>query len=147
MSLRIVENALTPEIYIDVRKQVNFKRYSYKDIEIALKNSLYTVVIFDDVKPVGIARIVGDGRITFFIKDVVVIPEYQKQKIGSTLMNQIEDYIAKTACDGAYIGLMSTPGMEKFYKKFGFIERPTTEYGPGMVKFYNENSRIITKIS
>ncbi|WP_066712461.1 GNAT family N-acetyltransferase [Clostridium sp. Marseille-P299] len=137
MKLEVVDNALTPEIYIDVRKQVNFKEYGYEDVKISLENSLYTVVIFDDGKPVGISRIVGDGRIVFFIKDVVVIPEYQKRKIGSMLMNRLEEYISKTACDGAYIGLMSTPGLAGFYKKFGFIERPTKDLGPGMVKYHS----------
>ena len=136
MKIEIVDNALTPEIYIDVRKQVNFKYYEYEDVEIALKNSLYTVVVFDDGKPIGIARIVGDGRIVFFIKDVVVIPDYQNQKIGSMLMTKLEQYISETACDDAYIGLMSTPGQTDFYKKFGFIERPSKEFGPGMVKYY-----------
>lgn len=136
MKLEIVDNALTPEIYIDVRKQVNFKYYEYEDVKIALKNTLYSVVIFDEGKPIGISRIVGDGRIVFFIKDVVVIPEYQKLKIGSLLMRRLEQYIKETACDGAYIGLMSTPGQTEFYKKFGFIERPTAEFGPGMVKYH-----------
>jgi GNAT superfamily N-acetyltransferase len=140
MKIEIVDNALTPDIFIDVRSQVNFKSYEYKDVEVALKNSLYTVVIYDDKKPIGIARIVGDGRIVYFIKDVVVIPQYQNKKIGSMLMDRIQQYISSTACDGAYIGLMSTPGLTDFYKKFGFIERPTAEFGPGMVKFYNRCS-------
>ena len=38
------------------------------------------VVVFDDKRPIGIARIVGDGRIAFFIKDVVVDPAYQKNR-------------------------------------------------------------------
>ncbi|PHV71176.1 GNAT family N-acetyltransferase [Sporanaerobium hydrogeniformans] len=137
MKIEIVDNALTPEIYIAVRKQVNFKYYPYEDVKVALKNSLYTVVIYDEGKPIGISRIVGDGKIVFFIKDVVVIPEYQKQNIGSMLMDRIQQYISTVACEGAYIGLMSTPGLTNFYKKFGFIERPTAELGPGMVKFYN----------
>lgn len=138
MNIKIVDNALTPEIYIDVRKQVNFKYYEYNDVKIALENTLYSVVIFDDGKPIGISRIVGDGRIVFFIKDVVVIPEYQKLKIGSMLMERIEQYLSNTACEGAYIGLMSTPGQTEFYKKFGFIERPTTDFGPGMVKYHKK---------
>ncbi|ABX42186.1 GNAT family N-acetyltransferase [Lachnoclostridium phytofermentans] len=138
MNIEIVDNALTPEIYIDVRKQVNFKYYEYDDVKIALKNSLYSVVIFDDGKPIGISRVVGDGRIVFFIKDVVVVPEYQKLKVGSMLMNRIEQYLSNAACDGAYIGLMSTPGQTEFYKKFGFIERPTDEFGPGMVKYHSK---------
>jgi len=138
MNIEIVDNALTPEIYIDVRKQVNFKYYEYDDVKTALANTLYSVVIFDDGKPIGISRIVGDGRIVFFIKDVVVIPEYQKLKIGSMLMERIEQYLSNTACDGAYIGLMSTPGQTEFYKKFGFIERPTADFGPGMVKYHKK---------
>ena len=51
-------------------------------------------------------------------------------------MRRLEQYIKETACDGAYIGLMSTPGQTEFYKKFGFIERPTAEFGPGMVKYH-----------
>lgn len=140
MNLEIIDNALTPEIYIDIRNQVNFKKYEYDDVEVALKNTLYSVVIYDDGKPIGIARVVGDGRIVYFIKDVVVIPEYQNRKIGAMLMNRIQQYISNTACDGAYIGLMSTPGLADFYKKFGFMERPAADFGPGMVKFHNKCS-------
>lgn len=138
MRIEILDNFLTPEIYIDIRKKVDFKYYNYEDVEIALKNSLYTVVILDNKKPIGILRVVGDGRIVFFIKDVVVDPDYQKRNIGTMLMNKMQEYISKTACDGAYIGLMSTPGRAEFYKKFGFIQRPTDELGPGMVKFHNK---------
>ncbi len=140
MKIEIIDNSLTPEIFIDIRNRVNFKEYEYEDVKVALNNSLYTVVVYDDGKPIGIARVVGDGRIVFFIKDVVVIPEYQNNKIGSMIMDRIEQYITRTACDGAYIGLMSTPGLADYYKKFGFIERPTGELGPGMVKFHNKCS-------
>ena len=79
------ENALTASIYIDLRRKVNFKEYRKEDVETAIANSLYSVVVFDDKRPIGIARIVGDGRIAFFIKDVVVDPAYQKNRIGNIL--------------------------------------------------------------
>ena len=138
MSYLIKDYALTPQIYCDLREKVEFKPYLVEDIEIALSNSLYTVVIFDKQIPIGIARIVGDDKIVFFIKDVVVDPQYQKLKIGSLLMKSMFDYISSKACEGAYIGLMSTPCCTDFYKKYGFIERPTDGLGPGMVKFYSK---------
>lgn len=133
-----LRNMLTSTIYIDLRKKVHFKEYSKADVEIALRNSLCTFVVFENLNPVGIGRIVGDDRIVFFIKDVVVDPTYQKMKIGNILMDEIESYIREKACQGAYIGLMTTPESSSFYKKRGFIERPTPEYGPGMIKFFEE---------
>lgn len=137
MSFQCRDNALTTQIYIDLRKKVDFKEYEEADVALALQNSLYTVVVFDDAQPIGIARIVGDNRITFFIKDVVVDPLYQKMRIGNILMDCLHAYIAKHACDGAYIGLMSTPDCTRFYKKHGFQERPCDGMGPGMIKFYD----------
>ncbi|MFR1701192.1 MAG: hypothetical protein ACLSWD_11480 [Clostridium sp.] len=78
------ENALTASIYIDLRRKVNFKEYRKEDVETAIANSLYSVVVFDDKRPIGIARLVGDGRIAFFIKDVVVDPAYQKNRLKSS---------------------------------------------------------------
>ena len=109
------ENALTASIYIDLRRKVNFKEYRKEDVETAIANSLYSVVVFDDKRPIGIARIVGDGRIAFFIKDVVVDPAYQKNRIGNLLMQKLQEYLAGAACEGAYIGLMSTPNCVPFY--------------------------------
>lgn len=133
------DDALNADIYIELRKRVHFMEYAKADVEIALHNSLYSVVVYEDEKPIGIARIVGDDRIVFFIKDVVVDPAYQRMKIGNILMDKLHEYIAKKACDRAYIGLMSTTDCVSFYKKYGFIERPTNELGPGMVKFFNQN--------
>ena len=39
-------------------------------------------------------RVVGDG-IYFTIVDIVVRPEYQCRKIGTTIMNSILEYIEK----------------------------------------------------
>ena len=96
------DNALTASIYIDLRRKVNFKEYRKEDVETAIANSLYSVVVFDDKRPIGIARIVGDGRIAFFIKDVVVDPAYQKNRIGNLLMHKLQEYLAGAACCRLY---------------------------------------------
>lgn len=145
MSYTCIRNALTSDMYIQLRQKVDFKEYQKDDVEIALHNSLCTIVVFDEQRPIGIARIVGDNRIVFFIKDVVVDPDYQKMRIGNILMDELNTYISEHACDDAYIGLMSTPGCIPFYKKHGFIERPTEGFGPGMVKFFKEEVKECTK--
>ncbi|WP_195576306.1 GNAT family N-acetyltransferase [Paenibacillus sp. 1001270B_150601_E10] len=135
--LKVVSNALMPQMYCELRQKCSdlFQPYAIADVEIALHNTLYSVVVFNEERPVGIARVVGDDRIVFFIKDVVVDPAYQHRSIGTMLMDSILDYIYEKACPSAYIGLMCTPNTEPFYEKFGFIRRPNEHHGYGMVKF------------
>ncbi|MGX8833049.1 GNAT family N-acetyltransferase [Amedibacillus sp. YH-ame6] len=134
----VVDNSLNENIYRHLRSKVNFKEYSDEDVTIAIENSLYTVVVYDEEVPIGMARLVGDDRVCFFLKDVVVDPLYQKLKIGKMIMEHLFAYIDTKACDGAYIGLLSTPTCVSFYEKFGFLERPCENMGPGMIKFYEK---------
>jgi ribosomal protein S18 acetylase RimI-like enzyme len=134
--MQVIENGVTEDIFYELRQTGPFVDYGYEDTVYALKHSLYTVAIFDNHKPIGMARLVGDGRISFFIKDVVVLPKYRGQGIGKMLINNLFKYIKCNACYNAYIGLMSSPNMEGFYKKFGFITRPNEIYGAGMILYY-----------
>jgi len=138
MDIKIIENGVSSEVFINLRRTTQFKTYGKEDVKEALKHTLYSVAIKDEDQYIGMARIVGDGRIAFFIKDVVVIPKYQHKHIGELIMKKLFEYIEKHACHDAYIGLMSTPNKEGFYKRFGFIERPTKDFGSGMVKFYEK---------
>ena len=80
--LRIEENGLNVEIYTELRALVGMPPYQPEDVKAALEGTLFSVVIWDDDDPVGIARVVGDRRVVFFIKDVVVHPDYQGKGIG-----------------------------------------------------------------
>lgn len=137
--MRVVENGLTVDIYRSLRKTGPFMEYNDHDVEVALANSLYSVVVYDGEKPIGIARLVGDNRITFFLKDVVVHPDYRGQGIGRLIMQYIFEYIDQHASDNAYIGLTSTQGREGFYERFGFIRRPNDQLGAGMSMFYTKD--------
>lgn len=136
MELRIDENGLTPSIYEKIRKTANFQKYDEADAKIAIDNSLFTLVVYDDEKPVGIGRVVGDNRISFLIKDIVVLPEYRHRKIGQLIMDVILGYIKDHACENPYVVLMSSKNTEKFYERFGFFCRPNDNLGHGMMKLY-----------
>lgn len=133
--LTVVENALTAETYCRLRQAVHFRPYNEKDVAVALQNSLFTTEVRENGEAVGIARVVGDGRIVFLFKDVVVDPRYQGRGIGNLLMESLLRYVNAAGCEGAYIGLMATPGTEGFYEKHGFIRRPAPGLGHGMVQF------------
>ena len=62
-------------------------------LEQALPHSLAVYLAFDGEKIVGLIRLVGDGFSSVFVQDLIVLPTYQRQGIGSALMKQaLEDF-------------------------------------------------------
>lgn len=90
--------------------------------EDSLKQSLFGVVVQykDDI--VGMGRVIGDGRIYFYIQDIAVMPEHQNKGIGHLIMKEITDFLKTSAPDKAFVGLFATEGKESFYNKFGLNE-------------------------
>ena len=136
----IEKNGLTPEIYESLREKVSLQHYEQPDVEEALKHTLFSVVVWEGSVPVGIGRVVGDGRIVFFIKDVVVEPSRQNRGIGHIIMGELMHYIKQNGCQNAYAGLMALTGKEGFYEKFGFRVRPCGGQGSGMTELVNREA-------
>lgn len=121
--------------FIQLREQIGWGKIDRQVASTSLANSLFSVVIRHNEKLVGMARIVGDGAMYFYIQDVIVATQYQGQGIGRQLMQHIESYLTKHAQQGATIGLLSAKGKEGFYQSFGYQARPNNSLGHGMCKF------------
>ena len=106
-------------------------------IEEALKNTLYSLCVYDDDKLIGYGRIIGDKTIFLYIQDVMVIPEYQNKHIGNgimkNLLKKINEYKKINPNIRTYLG--ASKGKESFYEKSGFITRPNEELGSGMILY------------
>lgn len=84
----------------------------------ALTHSLAIYLARDGEKIVGLVRLIGDGFSSVFVQDLIVLPSYQRQGIGSTLMKQaLSDY------KDTYQIQLATEESEKtlgFYRSLGF---------------------------
>ena len=84
----------------------------------SLTHSLAVYLARDGEKIVGLVRLIGDGFSSVFVQDLLVLPSYQRQGIGSTLMKQaLSDY------KDAYQVQLATEETEKtlgFYRSLGF---------------------------
>ncbi len=131
------ENRLDIDTYLNLRKTVNWKILTREQAEKAIQGSLFTVVAIDDGQPVGMGRIVGDGAVICYIQDLIVIPEYQRSGVGQQIMECLINYVKESKLPGTEImlDLMCAVGREAFYKKNGFIARPTEKLGPGMIMY------------
>ena len=87
-------------------------------LEQALPHSLAVYLAFDGEKIVGLIRLVGDGFSSVLVQDLIVLPIYQRQGIGSALMKEaLEDY------KDAYQVQLVTDQTERtlgFYRSMGF---------------------------
>lgn len=87
-------------------------------LEKSLSHSLAIYVARDGEEIVGLVRLVGDGFSSVFVQDLIVLPSYQRQGIGSDLMKEaLADY------KDAYQIQLATEQTEKtlgFYRSLGF---------------------------
>ena len=84
----------------------------------ALSQSLVIYLALDGDAVVGLIRLVGDGFSSVFVQDLIVLPSYQRQGIGRSLMKEaLEDY------KDAYQVQLVTEQTERnvgFYRSLGF---------------------------
>ena len=131
-NLRIEKRRLSVTEYQALRGTTDWFSVDDEVVEKSLKNDLFSVCVFDEKTLVGMGRIVGDGAIYFYIQDVIVSPSYKGKGIGVLIMNEIEAFLEENAFNNSFIGLMAADGVQKFYHKFGYLERAETR--PGMSK-------------
>lgn len=125
------------DTYLSLREQVGWIKLDINQAQKALDNSLAVITVFDGDKAVGMGRIVGDQSVISYIQDLIIIPEYQGKSIGSQLLNRLIAIVDDMTVPGTrmMLCLMCAKGREKFYKKHGFIARPTESLGPGMIQY------------
>lgn len=88
------------------------------------------------------ARLIGDGGMSFYLKDFAVIPGYQGKGARTLLMDAVEVFIRGAIAPGWTVSLelISTMEAVPFYLGKGFEERPCGWDGPGMFKMIGKDN-------
>ena len=136
-------NTLTPELFLKLYSSVGWEPPCIEQVKTALTNTLAAFTVYDGIQPIGMARLIGDGGMSFYIKDFAVIPSYQSRGAGTMMIESIEKYIKKSVSPdwAVSLELISTKEAVQFYKKKGFEERPCEWDGPGMFKMIRRTDR------
>ena len=134
--MKIEINTLTPELFLELYSSVGWEPPCIEQVIKALTNTIATFTVYDSEQAVGMVRLIGDGGMSFYIKDFAVIPSYQSKGAGTLLIESLEKYIRESISSGWAVSLelISTKEAVPFYKKKGFEERPCEWDGPGMFK-------------
>lgn len=94
----------------------------------AIASSWQVIVAYDGDRLIGFGRIVSDCALHAMIYDLIVVPDYQNQGIGTRIL----EMLVKKCQDANIrdIQLFCARGKREFYEKRGFVVRP--EDAPGM---------------
>ena len=98
-----------------------------EQIEKSMRNSLcYGVVLSEEKKLVGFARVISDYATTYYLCDVVIDPEYRCRGLGKELVS----YIVSRPEYAGLRGLLLTRDAHGLYEHYGF----ETVNGRAMIK-------------
>ena len=117
--------------YIDILKSVGWKIPSERLLKISLEKGKNVKYVLNN-ETIGMARFVTDGGYAGLLMDVVVKPKYQGKGYGKILIESILLHIKKDLLDDEeiMIQLLSAPGKQTFYSKFGFkVKKEIVEDG------------------
>ena len=94
---------------IDLYASVGWTPPLPEQIETALRHSDLTVSVMQRRQPIGMGRVIGDGAISYFVKDVAgPARNTRAEASGRLMMNAILDYIRATVP----AGLARQPGAD-----------------------------------
>jgi GNAT superfamily N-acetyltransferase len=87
-----------------------------------MDNTLFRVSVFDGGKIIGMARVIGDMGLCYYIKDVIVLPEYQGRGVGRKLIEELLKFVDEHGVPDTqiFVELCAMPDKIPFYEKFGF---------------------------
>ncbi|MBQ2667432.1 MAG: GNAT family N-acetyltransferase [Clostridia bacterium] len=121
-TLTVKYNELTAEEFIELWESVWDGAPTFEQVELGLRHTLFRVSVWDGDKVVAMARMNGDLGMDYYIKDVVVRPEYQGRGIGRMLINELMKFINDNGVPGTeiFVELCAMPEKIPFYEKFGF---------------------------
>lgn len=112
MKYIVNDKKLNASIFISFVNNIWPGKYDTEKTQAALSKTL-NITVYDDEKLVGCLRILTDGYYFGTITELLVLPSYQNQGIGSKLLQLAKENTPTTLYFGAQ------PGVEDFYDKNG----------------------------
>lgn len=115
-------DVLQPQDFVRLRVLTGFADIPIEHAKRALDGGLINVSAKYGDRLIGMGRMVGDGAMYWYLQEIIVLPEYQKQGVGTKIVNHLVEYAVSHSTTGKFttIGGVSAKGKEEFYRKLGF---------------------------
>jgi GNAT superfamily N-acetyltransferase len=124
-NIKIIERLPTIEEYRGILSAVGWTPSGNAEVIAAsLTSAVYAVVAINTVsnQTIGCALLLGDKASFYYVKDVMVLPEWQSKRVGTAMMKAITDWLEKHASNNSLAALITNETLEPFYQQFGFAQ-------------------------
>lgn len=112
MEYKVNDTKLAASVFLPFVNQIWQGNYDIERTQTALSKTL-NITAYDNEMLVGCLRILTDGYFFGTITELLVLPEYQRQGVGSKLLELAKENTPTMLYFGAQ------PGVERFYEKNG----------------------------
>ena len=122
LEYQLVENELKAKDFIRLKVATGFMDRPIEQVEKALKNNLFDVTAVYNGEVIGMGRLVGDGFMYWYLQEIIVLPQFQGQGIGTRIVNRLLDYIKENTTPGTIVsvGLTAATGKDTFFENPNF---------------------------
>lgn len=124
-SIRVIERTPAAKEYLSLMSAVGWSSSMNDEmVQACLSAAVFAVVAEDSVSGnvVGCAFVLGDNASFYYIKDVMVHPDWQRKRVGTALMRALTRWLENNAANNALVGLYTGDNLAPFYQQFGFAQ-------------------------
>ncbi|HET6767650.1 MAG TPA: GNAT family N-acetyltransferase [Chitinophagaceae bacterium] len=121
--VKIIERIPTVEEYQSLASSVGW--HAYNDSATAqklLEAPIFGLVAKDsgNNRVIGCVLLLSDHASFYYVKDLIVHPDWQGKKIGTALMKEVSHWLENNAANNALVVLITGENLSPFYQQFGF---------------------------
>jgi N-acetylglutamate synthase-like GNAT family acetyltransferase/uncharacterized glyoxalase superfamily protein PhnB len=121
-SVRIISRIPTASEYLTLISSVGWdKFYDHSLTQKILRAPVHGAVAEHGTRVIGCALLLSDEASFYYVKDVIVHPDWQCKHVGSMLMKELTAWLDSNAPKNAYVGLFTGENLAPFYKQFDFV--------------------------
>ena len=121
-TVKIIARVPTAKEYASLIAAVGWdKHYDHSLTEKILRAPILGVVAENaNSEVIGCALLLSDEASFYYVKDVMVHPDWQRKHVGSLLMKKLTVWLDANAPLHAYVGLFTGENLGPFYRQFDF---------------------------
>jgi len=120
-TVKIISRKPTVEEYQYLASSVGWHLYnSTATVEKLLAAPKFGLVAEDANKVIGCVLLLSDHASFYYVKDLIVHPDWQGKQVGTALMKELGSWLQNNAANNALVALITGENLSSFYQHFGF---------------------------
>lgn len=122
-TIKIISRSPTITEYQHLTSSVGWSAFSSDEVVTKLlETPVFGVVAEDEATKqiIGCGLVLSDNASFYYIKDVVVHPDWQSKRVGTAIMKVLTNWIEKNGADKSLVALITGEDLSSFYNRFGF---------------------------